>query len=268
VTVCIGVLPRFTDKIILVSDLLLSSDEASVDDGILKFTTIAPLTEWYVMFAGDPSQFLMLMDRVRDVLGDVRNTRLSVSTVARAIERAYAIEVLRIIETDVLRPYGLTQKEFSRKGKAWLGEVRFNQIADRIEAVDLGVELLVAGLDAVAQTQLFSVSPRGVVRPAALPYHAIGAGAAVALGALYPMAYFPTLDLEETVYRACAAKFAAENVPSVGESTYATVISPLSHTWTLVMEIDRLRELWRTRGQPPVPPGARRLIRRELRRIR
>jgi hypothetical protein len=267
-TVCIGVLPRFTDKIILVSDLLLSSDEASVDDGLLKFATIAPLTEWYVMFAGDPSQFLILMNRVRDVLGDVSNSRLAVSTVMRAIELAYAIEMLRIIEADVLRPYGLTQKEFSRKGKAWLGEVRFNHIADRIEAVDLGVELLVAGLDAVAQPQLFNVSPRGVVRPAALPFHAIGAGAAVALGALYSLAYFPTLDLEETIYRACAAKFAAENVPSVGESTYATVISPLSHTWTLVMEIDRLRELWRTKGQPPVPTGARSLIRRELRRIR
>ena len=265
-TVCIGVLPRFTDKIILISDLLLSSDEASVD-GVMKFATIAPLTEWYVMFAGDPSRFLTLMDAVREVLGDVKNTRLTVGTVTAAFERAYCLELLRVIEADVLRPYGLPHEEFIRKGKDLLGEVRFNQVMDRVEAVDLGVELLVAGLDATAQPQLFSVSSRGIVSPAALPYHAIGAGAPIALGSLYPVACFPTPELAETVYRTCAAKFAAENARSVGESTYAVVISPLAHTWTLVNKLEQLRELWKTKGQPPLPAGARRLIDRDLRRI-
>ena len=265
-TVCIGVLPRFTDKIILVSDLLLSSGEASVD-GVMKFATIAPLTEWYVMFAGDPSRFLTLMDAVRGALGDVKNTRLTVATVTAAFERAYCLELLRVIELNVLRPYGLAHEEFIRKGKDLLGEVRFNQVMDRVEAVNLGVEVLVAGLDAWAQTQLFSVSSRGIVSPAALPYHAIGAGAPIALGSLYPLVDFPTPDLAETVYRACAAKFAAENARSVGESTYAVVISPLAHTWTLVTEIDRLRELWKTKGKPPIPAGARRLIERDLRGI-
>jgi ATP-dependent protease HslVU (ClpYQ) peptidase subunit len=266
-TVCIGVLPRFSDKIVMVSDLLLSSDEASVDGGMLKSAAIAPLAEWYAMFAGNPAQFLVVMDRVRELLGDVRNTRLSLSTVIRAVESAYAMEMLRIVESDVLQPYGLTRKDFIRKGKNWLGEIRFNQIADQVEAVDLGVELLVAGMDAVAKTQLFYVSSQGKVRRVALPYHAIGSGAPIALGTLYSLPSFPTSDLEETVYRACAAKFAAENVPSVGESTHAIVISPLSHTWTSIMDVDRLRELWHTRGQPPVPSGARTLIRRELRRI-
>jgi hypothetical protein len=64
VTVCIAVLPRFTDKIVLVSDQLLSSDSDSVD-GAMKVTTICPGLEWYVMFVGDPSRFQLLMDRVR-----------------------------------------------------------------------------------------------------------------------------------------------------------------------------------------------------------
>ena len=265
-TVCIAILPRFTDKIVLVSDMLLSSDEASAD-GTMKFATIGPFTEWYVMFAGDPSRFLTLMDAVRGVLGDVKNTRLTLSTVTAAFEQAYCLEMLRVIESDILQPYGLAHEELILKGKDLLGEIRFNQVMDRVEAVDLGVEVLVAGLDAFAQTQLFSVSSRGIVSRAALPYHAIGAGAPIALGSLYPLSYFPMLDLAETVYRACAAKFAAENARSVGESTYAVVISPLAHAWTLVNEIDQLREIWKAKGQPPVPPGARRLIERDLRRI-
>ena len=61
----------------------------------------------------------------------------------------------------MLRPYGLLHKDFIRRGKNLLGEVRFNQVMDRVEAVDLGVEVLVAGLDGFAQTQLFSVCSRG-----------------------------------------------------------------------------------------------------------
>ena len=267
-TVCIGVIPRFTDKIILVSDQLLSSDEASVE-GVMKWATVAPGTEWYVMFAGDPSRFPPLMDRVREVLGDVRNTRLTLASVTEAFETAYRLELLKIIESEILRPYGLTHAEFIRKGKRLLGEVRFNHVMDQVVATDLAIEVLVAGLDAMGQTQLFSVSARGVVTPAALPYHAIGAGAPIALGTLYPLTHFPTPmpDLTETVYRVCAAKFAAETAPSVGKSTHAMVISPMAGTWTLLMEIDRLRELWLTKGQPPVPPGALQMIRRDLKRL-
>jgi hypothetical protein len=246
--------------------MLLSSDETSVD-GVMKFTALAPLTEWYVLFAGDPSRFLRLMGTVRALLGDIKNKRLSVETVTSAFEAAYVVELVKLIEAEVLRPYGLPHEEFIRKGKDLLGEVRFNQVMVRVEALDLGVEVLVAGLDGWAQTQLFSVSPRGIVSPSVLPYHAIGSGAPVALGSLYPLAYFPTHELPETVYWACAAKFTAEITRSVGESTYAVVISPLHGTWTLVSEMDRLCELWKSKGRPPMPPEARRLIKRDLRKL-
>jgi hypothetical protein len=267
VTVCIAALPRFTDRIILVSDQLLSSDEASVD-GVMKFATIAPGTEWYVMCAGDPSRFLMLMDTVRQLFGDVKNKRLTVEAVTACFEHAYRLELLKLTEAAVLRPYGLRHADFIKKGKRLLGELRFSQVLDQVEAVDLGVEVLVAGLDAWGQTRLFSATTRGLISPAALPYHAIGAGASVALGSLYPLKFFPTVDqLPETVYRVCAAKFAAEHAPSVGESTYAVVISPMAGTWTLVFNIDRIRELWRTKGQPPVPAQGRRSIERDLRSL-
>ena len=102
------------------------------------------------------------------------------------VRSAYRFELLKLIEVDILRPYGLAHDEFIRKGKRLLGEVRFNHVMDQVVAADLGIEILVAGLDAMGQTQLFSVSSRGLVTPAALPYHAIGAGAPVALGTLYP----------------------------------------------------------------------------------
>lgn len=264
-TICIAVLPRSTDKIVLVSDQLLSSASDSVD-GVMKTATIYPGLEWYVMFAGDPSRFQLLMDRVRELLGDVRNVRLTVGTVMAAFKQAHALELQRVIEGEILLPYGLDRDKFIAHGKELLGD-HFYQLMEQISAATLGVELIVAGLNADAQTKLFSMNQRGVILPASLPYHAIGCGAFAALGSLYQLPYFPTSDLAETVYRTCVAKFAAESVPGVGETTYALIIAPLSGMWTLVTNVDEVRELWRKKGQPPTPSAARRLIERDLRRL-
>jgi ATP-dependent protease HslVU (ClpYQ) peptidase subunit len=262
-SVCIAVLPQFTDKIVMVSDQMLSSDTTSVD-GTMKVSVIAG-TNWNVMFAGNPARFKLLMDRVRDLLGDVRNTRLAFSTVTAALERAYALELQKLIENEILLPYGMARDDFIQNGKELLGD-RFYQLMDQISSASLGVEVIVAGADPLGETTL-SWMTNGVVMPAALPYHAIGSGSYTALASLYQLNYFPTHDLSEIVYRACAAKFAAENVPSVGRATYAIVIAALSGDWTLITNIEQVRELWRTKGQPPIPSAARRLIERDLRSL-
>jgi hypothetical protein len=209
-TVCIAVLPTGSDKIILVSDQLLSSDETSVD-GVMKWATIAPDVEWYAMFAGEAPRFAPLMDRVRAILGDIRGSRLTVDTVEGAFGQAFVAEITARVEAEVLRPYGLTHADFIRKGKRLLGQVRFT----------------------------------------------------------YSVPYFPAFgaDLADTVYRTCAAKFAAEAAPSVGKQTHVMIVAPMAGTWTLLMDVDRLRELWKSKGQPPLPAGALQLIRRDLRRL-
>jgi hypothetical protein len=207
------------------------------------------------------------MNRVREELGDITSPRSELVRITSAFERACTSELHRIIEIEVLMPFGITRQDFVQKGREWFGETRFQEFVDQITRIDLGIELLVAGLDGYAESHLFSVSARGVVTPTALRYHAIGSGAFAALGSLYQLAYFPSPEIDETVYRTCAAKFSAENVPSVGDSTYALIIEPMSGVWTLVSEIDHIRETWRKNGQPPFPAQARRSIGRDLRRL-
>jgi hypothetical protein len=266
-TVCIAVWPQFTGTYILVTDQMLSSDDASVD-GAMKMAMIAPVGQWTAMFAGEATRFSPLMDRVRDLLGDVRNTRLSLGSVTAAVEKAYEIELRTRIEVDILMPYGMSRDEFVTKGREAVGDVRFNFMMDQIAATDLGIELIVVGLDGYAQSQMFTVSTKGAITPSVLGYEAIGNGAPTALGTLYQLKYFPTQDFEDVVYRACAAKFAAENVPGVGRQTYALLVEPMSGAWTLVKEVERLREIWEGKGQPPFPPEARRIVSRDVRRLR
>lgn len=265
-TVCIAVWPQFTGTYVLVTDQLLSSDVASVD-GAFKMAMIAPVGQWTAMFAGDATRFEPLMNQVRDLLGDVRNTRLSLESVTEVVERAYEIELRKRVEVDILRPYGMNRDEFMARGRECLGDMRFNFVTDQIVETDLGIELLVVGLDGHAKSQMFTVSAKGAITPSVLRYEAIGNGAPTALGTFYQLKYFPTPDLEDVVYRACAAKFAAENVPGVGGETYALLVEPMSGVWTLVMEVERLRRIWETKGQPPFPSEARRIVSRDLRRL-
>ncbi|MBV8897235.1 MAG: hypothetical protein JO051_12035 [Acidobacteriaceae bacterium] len=264
-TVCIAVTPRFRSEIILVSDQLLSSDVNSVE-GAFKLSALAPA--WHVMFAGHAPRFRPLIETMREPLGDTENTRFAVETIMAVTERAYYIELTKQIEIEILSPYGISRDDFVRKGRRWFGAADYTYLLSQIGAADLGIELLVVGLDAEAQTQIFSVSSRGAVSPAVLPYHAIGSGAYLALGALYQLAYFPGPDLIENVYRSCAAKFAAEAAPGVGRETHAMVTDPLMQKWAMIFDIGELRKIWQSSGQPPFPSAAKRLICRDLKPMR
>ncbi|HXA19925.1 MAG TPA: hypothetical protein VN380_23300 [Thermoanaerobaculia bacterium] len=264
-TVCIAVTPRFRSEIILVSDQLLSSDVNSVEGGF-KFTSLAPA--WYVMFAGHAPRFRPLIETMCEPLGDTRNTRFTVQTIMAVAERAYYVELTKLIEIEILSPFGISRDDFVRKGRRWFGATEYSHVLNQIGSADLGIELLVVGVDAETQTQLFSVSSRGAVSPSVLPYHAIGSGAYLALGALYQLAYFPGPDLTENVYRTCAAKFAAEAAPGVGRETHVMVTDPLMQKWAMIFGVDDLRKIWQTEGQPRFPPAAKRTIYRDLKPMR
>lgn len=266
-TVCIAVTPRFRDEIILVSDRLLSCDVTSVEGGF-KLTKLAPGIEWYIMFAGDAPRFKPLIERMREPLGGVQETRLSLDSAVALAERAYYVELTNFIEAEVLAPYGMSRDDFIKKGRRWLGNSSYTQILNVIGSTDLGIEILVVGLDADAETQMFSVSAHGVATRALLPYHAIGSGSYLALGTLYQLAGFPGMDVTENIYRACAAKFAAEAAPGVGRETHAMVVNPLSNTSAVIFGFNQLREIWQAQGQPPFPAAARRLIQRDLKPMR
>lgn len=266
-TVCIAVTPRFRSEIILVSDQLLSSEVTSIEAG-LKLTKLGPGIEWYIMFAGDATRFQPLVERMREPLGDVKDTRLELRTAIELAERAYYVETTKFIEAEILGPYGLTRDDFVKKGRRWLGPATYAQLFEQIGSTDLGIEILVVGHDATAQTQMFSVSSRGLATRTVLPYHAIGSGSYLALGTLYQLAHFPAMDLEENVYRTCAAKFAAEAAPGVGKQTQAMIVDPLMDRWAMLFNVDDLRKEWQRNGQPPIPTAAKRLIHRDLKPMR
>jgi hypothetical protein len=63
-------------------------------DGAMKTGVFAPVGQWTAMFSGETHRFSPLMNRVREFLGDVRNSRLMVDSVHAAIQKRTKLKFL------------------------------------------------------------------------------------------------------------------------------------------------------------------------------
>lgn len=255
-TVCIAAVCPNIDRIILVSDELLSNDYTSIE-GMMKFHQIG--RRWIAMVSTpDITRFPPLMRRIETLMG----ARTSFEALAESCEQAHAAELEKHINQGILLPYGKTRAEIVEHGLKWFGEQRHAAFLDEIGKASLGVDLLVAGFDEGGIGRMLTMRNGIVSDTTDLRYCIIGSGEFNAHGALDPIADFVFhADLAEAVYRVLAAKFAAESTPGVGTQTTAFVIAP-GEPWRYMVnsDIDKIRDAWRTEGQPPVPPIARQIL--------
>jgi len=252
VTVCIAAICPSVDRIILVSDGLVSNEWTSTE-GSPKFHSIGH--RWVIMVATHNLwQFPALMRRVETILGP----RLSPEAITESCEQAYAEELEKHINQTILLPLGVTRDGVVEHGLTWFGEQYHAALLAEIRAATLGTELLIAGFDDGGGSHLFTLQNGAISDLTEARYAAIGSGAYNARGVLDPIANFVYGDdLSELLYRMLAAKFAAESTPTVGSVTFLQVISP-TESWQFMVNstIDQVREIWRHEGQPPVPAAA------------
>ena len=261
-TVCIAAICYRLGYIVEVSDQLISSDETSAD-AVLKTDTLVPDVPWMVMYAGNAANYKRLLARIKSTLGDGKLP----SAVISAVEEAYRVELLKIHETEVLNPYGMSRDDFFAFGKERFTEYKFNAIVDVLEQTHTDVSLMIAGYDERGDGHIYEASCWGVVKEQPLDFHAIGSGRSIALGTLYPIPDFArSEDFIEVVYRLCAAKFSAESTPTVGTNTFLFALARGGGEVSVMSpeDINALRDMWRNEGQPPIPNRAIELLKEHL----
>lgn len=262
VTVCIAVKSSPHERMVFVSDRLMSDDASSVDTA-LKIAPIDPdRTAWIVMFAGHAPHFAPLREQIRNRLNCD-----DLGHVISACEGAYRAELKKRIDGEILLPYGWTREEFFANGRSMLDDYRFGAIADQIGQMQLGIELLIGGFDSSGEQHILEMSGAGIItRIDQLGFHAIGNGRFLALGALYPFLEVGYADeFSEVVYRTIAAKFAAESAPGVGPETMAMSLSRSGPDAALFgADLLELRAKWLPAVRPPVPEGALEIISKSL----
>lgn len=226
-TVCIAAICKNLGRIVFVTDHLLSSEVAATD-GPPKYGILSQTAPWVAMYAARDSRYVHpLLRRIQNFVKDD-----SLDSVVAACRAGYREQLQEIHEAEVLWPYGMTRPEFYEHGLLKLGEPLFAQVVARLEQVHTGVTMLVAGFDPAGAGHLAEVSEIGAVVEQQLGFHAVGSGSYAALSALFPISGFAhSRDFSEIVYRVLAAKFSAESVPGVGQSTFAFTIGRVVSSW-------------------------------------
>lgn len=155
-TVCIAaILPKLR-KIVLVSDELISFGWTSAE-GRLKLETLGPNERWNVMFsATDARRVPALIQSIRDALDE----KESAKDVIAACKAGYRDQFGELFDTRIGK-FGLTRKEFEKKGRAYFGAAGLADLSEEFAKKDLGIDLLVAGFDEKHDMLLFEVSGQG-----------------------------------------------------------------------------------------------------------
>jgi hypothetical protein len=273
VTIGIAALNIYDGCFVTVSDRRLSYDDLveATDDGVNKTWGLGPT--WGALYAAnDITPVAPLMTGINKRLDPHRGGGLTAKVVEEAAREAYHDIVCDQIVTKYLSRFGLRDlAEFRHRGLKQFGRAVFKEICDRIDKFDLGVSLLIFGFEeadgvegASLNSHLFEVSNPGLIHDHnAYGFWTIGSGYLQALAALSGRGTRQFQDVSETVYRLCEAKFCAET--TVGKATTVWVHFQDGRIRQFHDdEIDRMREIWATLRNQPIPSEARRIIQKRL----
>ena len=245
-TVCIAALADCGKSLALVCDSMISLDGLTGDRAAFKICPLTTPAQWWAMIAGDVSHVVPIVEAASANLlnlTDAANTR---ETVERAVVSAYQKVRRQLVEDAILSPLGLE----------WNAD-NCLKLADRIDDVTLGCELLIAGFDWNGDGYLFTVEDPGVVNNQNVcGYYAIGSGSYSALATMMHHSVNQEMSLARILYHACEAKFMAESAEGVGRHTHVKVAragGKMDANELQAGAIDSIRRAWEEEGKPRIP---------------
>lgn len=200
-----------------------------------------------ILMAGDAISGSRL---ARGVDSAFPNVAPSVITVAEQAASLYAELRDKKIEADIFRPRGLTRQQFYEKGTAMPQQIVFG-LDQEVKAANLGVEILIAGVDD-SGSQLHVVgNPGGAYHDMRqIGFHAIGSGALHALQSLIGYGHTGTRPLADSVFSVYAAKRRAESAPGVGHDTDMAIITEGGLKMLTVEDMKVLDEIYTETAKP------------------
>ena len=240
-TICIAALCTHADE----PRLVFGSDRMVSWGGIVEFEHAVPKvsaasSHAVTMVAGDA---LVGTKLARDVAGTLGASSPAIENIAAALVQQYDATRRTEIERLLLRPRGLDFGTYYGNQAALNGNVI--AVLDQAMAnFNLGVELLIAGIDG-SGGHIYSVSNPGTSRlHDVIGYAAIGSGNLHALQSLIGFQHFAAAPLPETVFRVYASKRRAEVAPGVGVDTDMGLIAPGGIRWLSEEEKQGLRDIY------------------------
>ena len=212
-TICLALVCEDGNSLVAVADRMVSDTSLSLEfeQRTRKIDRIEP--SFATLTAGDA---LAHTDLLRDATNSISGmAQPSVREVAAAVEGCFIEHRQALAEKSVLKRVGLDYETFLEKQQN-LSDALILALSAEYQSIELGVELLVAGIDS-SGAHLYEISDPGTARCFdSIGYAAIGSGLPHAEGFLTEADYSPEIPLNRGVWFAYVAKRRSERAPGVG----------------------------------------------------
>jgi 20S proteasome alpha/beta subunit len=212
-TICLALVCESGKSLVAVADRMVSVESLSLEfeQGARKIEQIGE--GFAALTAGDALAHTDLLDDAREKVSGLHQP--SVREVAGAVEECFARHRQNLAEKLVLRRIGLDYQSFLEQQQT-LSDVLVMGLSTEYRAVELGVELLVGGVD-LSGAHLYGISDPGIAECYdSIGYAAIGSGLPHAEGFLTEADYSPQISLNRGIWLAYVAKKRSERAPGVG----------------------------------------------------
>lgn len=207
------------NKIILCTDWLASSS-LGASDTVLKQRPVGK--DWWCLGAGDESEILALHSLLQ--AGMDSESEVDETNIVTIVRNALKARKLQKADEYTVSKYGISYNDFIDIGKEKFPEEIFHRAFLRIESVEIECRLILAGFSEGFPFILDTdENCRVSIRE---DFSAIGEGAYLAQASLLQREYMDTRIFENALYCVYEAKKHAERVPSVGDYTLLSVLSP------------------------------------------
>ena len=240
-TICIGALCTSEapgDTVVLASDRMVTWIGTQFEHPVPKIHSVCPTAQ--VLIAGDA---LAGEDVVRRAHVQLAGAPVPVKDAAEAVANSYGDERMGRAEAQVLKPRGLTLAQFYQMHQQLVPQIT-GGLDTALAAFDLGVELIVAGVDGAGGHLHTVMNPGGIqICHDLIGYIAVGSGGTHALQSMIGLHHSPSQSLTQAVFQVLTSKQRAEVAPGVGRETDLIVIGRDGPRSLAPGSLERLDEL-------------------------
>ena len=210
-TVCIAALCENASKVVIASDRMLTGGDVEFEQDIRKFEKITD--GCIALTAGSALEQVNLIRRCKSEIGQSEST--NVDDIVSAMKVCYVALRLQKAEELHLKPLGLTLSKFLGSQSSLDSDLVL-RLTHNIENEDLGVGLLIAGVDSSGGHVYLVSDPGSSSCYDAVGFCAIGSGERHAELTFIRSNFSESFSLRRALFLSYRAKRDAETAPGVG----------------------------------------------------
>lgn len=243
-TICIGAICNKGRAAIVASDRMVTSNFPAIEFEHTQ-KKIVPLTKYcLISTAGNALKPIEIIPRLKTLVQE----KLKTPNIEYIVENAgeiYQFIRSKEAESNHLKPRTITSELFYTRGTQIFPHDIFAVIDSRFHQHDLGIILLIVGIDSKG-AHVFTIRNPGIFDCYnSIGFHAIGSGALHSLQTFISCRYKVEYDLTEALNIVYAAKKAAEVAPGVGLESDIYVINENDYYALddkIISELERIYE--------------------------